>query len=107
MMTEYIQPILLVSCVATMGAGIQSFAPRLILKLVYDVEISESTTLLLARHGGLLIFLVGALLVYSVYDPSTRDPVLVLASSRKNRLCRSRLLRSRQKDSRRNIRGVW
>jgi len=35
------------------------------------------------RHWGLLIFLVGALLVYSAYDPSTRDPVLVVASLEK------------------------
>ncbi len=82
-MTDYIQLILLVSGVATMGAGVQFLAPRLILRLLYEVEPSEPTILLLARHWGLLIFLVGALLVYSAYDPSTRDPVLVVASLEK------------------------
>lgn len=83
MMTEYIYLILLVSGVATMGAGVQFFAPRLVLKLLYDADRFEPTTLLLARHGGLLIFLVGALLVYSAYNPSMRDPVLVVASLEK------------------------
>ena len=83
MIAEYIQLILLVSGVATMGPIVQFFAPRAILKLMYDVNTSEPTTLLLARHWGLLIFLIGALLVYSAYDPSTRDPVLVVASLEK------------------------
>jgi hypothetical protein len=83
MIAEYIQPILIVSGVATMGGIVQFFTPRAILRLMYDVKTSEHTTLLLARHWGLLIFLVGALLVYSAYDPSTRDPVLVVASLEK------------------------
>ena len=83
MIAEYIQLILLVSGVATMGPIVQFFAPRPLLKLLYGVETSEPATLLLARHWGLLIFLVGALLVYSAYDPSMRDPVLVVASLEK------------------------
>ncbi|WNM62290.1 hypothetical protein [Candidatus Nitrospira neomarina] len=83
MITEHIQLILLVSGVATMGASVQFLAPRLILKLLYEVEPSEPTILLLAKHWGLLIFLVGALLVYSAYDSSTRDPVLVVATLEK------------------------
>ncbi len=82
-MTEYIQLTLLVSGVATMGAGVQFLAPRLILKLLYELEPSEPTILLLARHWGLLIFLIGGLLVYSAYDTSTRDSVLVVASLEK------------------------
>jgi len=83
MIAEYIQLILLVSGVATMGGIVQFFAPRPLLKLLYGVETSEPTTLLLARHWGLLIFLVGVLLVYSAYNPSIRDPVLVVASLEK------------------------
>jgi hypothetical protein len=83
MIAEYIQLILIVSGVATMGPIVQFFAPGPLLKLMYGVETSEPATLLLARHWGLLIFLVGALLVYSAYDPSTRDPLLIVASLEK------------------------
>jgi len=62
-MNEGIELILLVSGVATMGAGVRFFASRLILKRLYDVDTLKPTTLLLARHCGLLIFLVSALLV--------------------------------------------
>jgi hypothetical protein len=47
------------------------------------VETSDPAILLLAKHWGLLIFLVCVLLVYSTYDPSIRDPVLVVASLEK------------------------
>ncbi len=66
-----------------MGAIAQCLAPRAALELLYGVEEFEPVTLLLARHWGLLIFLVGALLVYSAYDPNTRNPVLVVASLEK------------------------
>ncbi len=62
---------------------VQFIAPRPALKLFFEVETFEASTLLLARHWGLLIFLVGGLLVYSAYDPTTRDPVLVVASLEK------------------------
>lgn len=80
MIAENIQLILIVSGVATMGAIAQFFAPRPMLKLIYGMEISESTILFLARHWGLLIFSVGALLVFSAYDLGMRKPVLVVVS---------------------------
>ena len=83
MIAENIQLILIVFGVATLGAIVQFFAPRPMLKLMYGMETYEPTTLFLARHWGLLIFLVGALLVFSAYDSRMRDPVLVVASLEK------------------------
>ena len=79
MISQNIDLILLVSGLATMGAIALLFAPRQILKLLFDLDTSEPTTLFLARHWGLLVFLVGGLLVYSTYDHNLRDPVLLLA----------------------------
>jgi hypothetical protein len=40
-----------------------------------DVHVQEAV----ARHWGLLTFLVGALLVYAAFHPSVRGPVMVVA----------------------------
>jgi hypothetical protein len=45
MIAEYIQPILIVSGVATMGGIVQFFTPRAILRLMYDVKTSENPSL--------------------------------------------------------------
>ncbi len=66
-----------------MGALVIFLAPRLALQHVFRSESCEGTIIFLARHWGLLIFLVGALLVYSAYDPVARDPVLVVAGLEK------------------------
>ena len=83
MINESICPILIVSGVATMSAVGQCFAPRPVLQLLYGVETSDPITLLLARHWGVLIGLVGALLVYSAVDPGVRTPVLIVAGIEK------------------------
>jgi hypothetical protein len=44
---------------------------------------TEANILLLVRHWGLLLFLVGALLVYSALAPAIRVPVLMLAIAEK------------------------
>jgi hypothetical protein len=53
--------------------------PQLGLKLLLGIETTEPAILLLARHWGLLLFLVGALLVYSAFTPAIRVPVLSVA----------------------------
>ena len=83
MITENIQLILLASGIATMGAFLIFLAPHLALKHAFNSESCDGATVLLARHWGLLIFLVGALLVYSAYNPAVRDPVLVIAGLEK------------------------
>ncbi len=60
-----------------------SLAPTFLLRQIFQVRTPSPVTLLLARHWGLLIFLVGALLVISAYDPSIREPVLIVAALEK------------------------
>jgi hypothetical protein len=43
------------------------------------IETTEPGIPLLVRHWGLLLFLVGALLVYSAFAPAIRVPVMIIA----------------------------
>jgi len=83
MVTTHIQAILLATGLATMG-GIAAFvAPRGVLKLVFGVETPQDVALLLTRHWGLLIFLVGALLVFAAYRPDLQVPAMAIAGVEK------------------------
>ena len=82
-MTSVIEPILIVTGLFTMGAIALYLLPQPGLKLLLNVETTETTILLLARHWGLLLFLVGALLVYSAFVPAICVPVLIVAIAEK------------------------
>ncbi len=57
----------------------QFFAPLAVLRRVYGEAPTDTVSLALARHWGLLIFCVGALLIYAAFYPPVRVPVLVFA----------------------------
>src|SRR5215471_17518477 len=72
--------ILVVSGVITAGAGLAALLfPHLFLRLGFGVESPISSLVFFVRHWGVLIFVVGALIVYSAYAPTVRPPVLVAA----------------------------
>jgi len=76
--------ILVVSGVITAGAGPAALLfPHLFLRLGFGVESPISSLVFFVRHWGVLIFVVGALIVYSAYAPTTRAPVLVAAAIEK------------------------
>ena len=76
--------ILVVSGVITTGAGLAALLfPHLFLRLGFGVESPISSLVFFVRHWGVLIFVVGALIVYSAYAPTTRAPVLVAAAIEK------------------------
>jgi hypothetical protein len=83
MITTHIQAILMVTGLATMGAIGAFVAPRRALKLVFSDETPREVTLVLLRHWGLLIFLVGALLVFAAYHPDIQVPAMVMAGVEK------------------------
>ena len=83
MVTSFIEPILLATGLLTMGAIAISLFPKFGLKLLLAFETTEPSILLLARHWGLLLFLMGALLVYSAVAPEIRVPVLIVAIAEK------------------------
>jgi len=76
--------ILVVSGVITAGAGLAALLfPHLFLRLGFGVDSPISALVFFVRHWGVLIFVVGALIVYSAYAPTIRGPVLVAAAIEK------------------------
>ena len=72
------------SGVITAAAGLTALlAPRPLLRLAFAVEGAPSSTVFLVRHWGVLLFVVGVLIVYSVGVPEIRTPVLLAAAVEK------------------------
>src|SRR5260370_27217039 len=79
MLAAQIEWILLITGLATAGALVLFLAPVTMLKMLYGQAPSDVRSLLIVRHWGLLIFLVGALLVYAAYHAEIRVPTMVVA----------------------------
>jgi hypothetical protein len=83
MLAARIELILLVTGLATAGALALSLAPGPVLKLLFGQAPSDALCLFIARHWGLLVGLVGALLIYSAYHAEARVPTLIVATVEK------------------------
>jgi hypothetical protein len=83
MIDAHIEAILVVTGLATALAIVLCVAPRRMLRLAFGFETPQPATLLMASHWGLLIFLIGALLVYAAFQPSVRVPSMVIATVEK------------------------
>jgi len=79
MIGAYIEFILIVTGALTAIALLQFIAPKQVLRMIFDEAPTDEVGLAVARHWGLLTFLIGALLVYAAFHPSVRDPVMVVA----------------------------
>jgi len=79
MLAAHIELILLLTGLATAGAMVVFLAPVTMLRLLFGQGPSDAPSLLIVRHWGLLIGLVGALLVYAAYHAEVRVPVLIVA----------------------------
>jgi hypothetical protein len=77
--TANIEIILMVTGLMTAGALALTLLPETMLRVLFGGVTSDSHSLLIARHWGLLIFLVGALLVYAACHAETRAPILIAA----------------------------
>ena len=75
----HIEIILIITGAVTATMLSQFFAPLSVLRLVYGEAPLDAVSVALARHWGLLIFCVGALLVYAAYVPPLRAPIMVVA----------------------------
>jgi hypothetical protein len=53
------------------------------LQLTFGVKNSEGLTVFFVRHWGVLVFVIGALIIYSARDPAVRAPVLAAAAIEK------------------------
>src|SRR5438105_3978421 len=79
MVAAHVEPILLSTGLATAGALVLVVAPAPMMKLVFGQSPPDALGLFIARHWALLIFLVGALIVYAAYRLDIRVPTLIVA----------------------------
>jgi hypothetical protein len=79
MIGAHIELILIVTGAITAIALVQFIAPAPVLRMIYGEAPTDEVGLAVARHWGLLISLVGALLIYAAFHPSVRGPVMVVA----------------------------
>ena len=83
MIGAHIEIILVITGALTAVALLQFIAPIFTLRMIYGEAPKDLASLALARHWGLLIFLVGALLIYGAFHPAVRDPAVVIAAIEK------------------------
>jgi hypothetical protein len=79
MIGPYIELILIVTGALTAIALLQFIAPAPVLSMIYGKAPTDEVGLAVARHWGLLVFLVGALLIYAAFHPQVRSAVMVVA----------------------------
>jgi hypothetical protein len=79
MISAHIELILIITGALTAMAFLQFIAPASVVRMIYGEAPTDQVGLAVARHWGLLIFLVGALLVYAAFQPSVRLPAIVIA----------------------------
>jgi hypothetical protein len=80
MLGAQIELILLLTGLATAGALVLFLAPVTMMKMLFGQAPSDALSLLITRHWGLLVALVGALLIYSAYHAEeVRVPTLIVA----------------------------
>src|SRR5207248_6326083 len=83
MLAAQIELILLLTGLATAGALALFLAPVTMMKLLFGQTPSDALGLVIARHWGLLVCLVGALLIYAAYHAEIRVPTLIVAITEK------------------------
>jgi len=81
--TSNIEVILIVTGALTATMLAQFVAPSWTVRHTFGEVPSGAVSIALARHWGLLLFCIGALLVYSAFHPALRGPAVVLASVEK------------------------
>jgi hypothetical protein len=79
MISAYIKPILIITGLATASIVVAVFAPATLLNQLFAEAPSDTVSLAITRHWALLVFCIGALLIYAAYHPKLREPVLVAA----------------------------
>src|SRR5262245_316405 len=79
MLAAHIELILLITGLATAGVLVLSLAPVPVMKVLFGQAPSDALGLFIARHWGLLVGLVGALLIYAAFHEEVRVPTLIVA----------------------------
>lgn len=79
MITSNIEVVLVVTGILTATMLVQFVAPSWTIRHTFGEIPAGAAGSVIARHWGLLLFCVGALLVYSAFHPAVRGPAVVLA----------------------------
>jgi hypothetical protein len=82
-MTEHISEILIVTGLLTMGTFAAFLTPATILNGVFGVVATEAGTRYIVQHWGLLVFLMGALLVFAGRHPEMQVPMMAMVATEK------------------------
>jgi hypothetical protein len=82
MQEKHIKAVLYVTGAITMLPLFQFLSPEMALSQ-QGLAVSDETGMLFARHWGLLVFCVGALMVYAANRPAARRPVIISAAVEK------------------------
>ena len=83
MITPYIDIILYITGAFTALMILQFLLPKLMLEKVNEVKVTSPAGQFYARHWGLVVFSVGALLIYAGYKPVYREPIILAATIEK------------------------
>ncbi len=83
MLAAQIEWILWLTGLATAGALVLFLAPVPMMKMLFGQAPSDVLSLLIARHWGLLVCLVGVLLMYAARHAEIRVPTLLVAIGEK------------------------
>ncbi len=83
MISANIKPILVVTGIATASIIAAFFAPAVLLNQLFAEAPTDAVSLAITRHWALLVFCIGALVIYAAYRPDLRKPVLVAAITEK------------------------
>ncbi|HEV3146405.1 MAG TPA: hypothetical protein VGZ47_21135 [Gemmataceae bacterium] len=79
MLAAHIEAILLITGLATASVFVVFLAPVTVMKLLFGQAPSDALSLLIMRHWGLLVFLVGVLLIYAAFHVEIRIPAMIIA----------------------------
>lgn len=83
MIAAQIEMILLITGWATAGALIVFLAPSAMMRALFGQAPTDAPSLMIVRHWGLLVCLVGVLLIYAAHFPEFRAPALIVAITEK------------------------
>jgi hypothetical protein len=79
MLAAQIELVLVLTGVATASALVLFLSPVTMMRMLFGQAPSDALSILIVRHWGLLVGLVGTLLIYAAYHAEIRFPTLIVA----------------------------
>ena len=79
MLAAQIELILVLTGLATASALVLFLSPVTMMRILFGKAPSDALSILIVRHWGLLVGLVGTLLIYAAYHSEIRVPTLIVA----------------------------